>query len=148
VSNTLRLTLKQILAKSLLHALERGIHVIPATFTFDGKVLHHAGHIPFISDPRDDELFALADIAANAAKRYNMRFGPEANAVLAGVSRLNGVPYIYTVFYGIFCQSCGLYDYFDDYGIILADHGVRSVPESVAQFGNTYIVRFRVKEAP
>ncbi len=133
--------------KSFLHALERGIHVIPATFAFDGKTLSYVGRVPFISDPRDDELYILADLAAGAAKMYNDRFGPEARAVLAGVSRQGGVPHIHVVFHGIFCQSCGLYDYFDDYGIVLADHGVHSVLDAVKQFGNTYVVRFRVKES-
>ena len=132
--------------KSFLHALGRGVHVVPATFSFDGKALRHVGRIPFISDPHDDELFALAELATEAVQEYNKRFGPEANAVLAGVSRIGGAPYVHIVFYGIFCQSCGLYDYFDDYGLILADQGIRSVPEDVKQFGNTYVVRFKVKE--
>ncbi len=132
--------------RSFLRAISRGVHVIPATFSFDGKTLRHVGRIPFVSDPHDDELFSLANLAADAVIGYNERFGPEANTVLAGVSRIDGIPYIHVVFYGIFCQSCGLYDYFDDYGLILADRGVRSVPDTVKQFGNTYVVRFRVKE--
>ncbi len=132
--------------KAFLRAISKGVHVIPATFFFDGQRLHHTGRIPFVSDPHDDELFSLADIAGDAVREYNERFGPEAQSVLAGVSRLNGVTYVHAVFYGIFCQSCGLYDYFDDYGLLLADRGVHSVPESAKQFGNTYVVRFRVKE--
>jgi len=132
--------------ESFLHALAKGVHVIPATFYFDGKTLHHVGRIPFISDPHDDELFSLANLAADAAEEYSKRFGPGANAVLSGVSRINGVPYIHVVFYGIFCQSCGIYDYFDDYGLILAEQGVKSASDAVNQFGNTYVVRFRVKE--
>jgi len=131
---------------AFLHALSRGMHVIPVTFSFDGRTLHHVGRVPFVSDPHDDELFSLANLAMDAADRYSERFGPEAHAVLAGVSRVDGTPYVHVVFHGIFCQSCGLYDYFDDYGLILADLGVRSVPEFAKRFGNTYVVRFKVKE--
>ena len=132
--------------ESFLHALAKGIHVIPATFSFDGRTLRQVGRLPFVSDPHDDELFSLANLASDAAEEYSKRFGPGAHAVLSGVSRIDGVPYVHTVFYGIFCQSCGLYDYFDDYGLILSDLGVKSVPDSVKQFGNTYVVRFKVKE--
>ncbi|MDN5358240.1 MAG: sugar fermentation stimulation protein [Candidatus Diapherotrites archaeon] len=136
----------KIFHKAVLEALAKGVHVIPATFSFDGSTLRHVDRIPFVSDPYDDELFSLANIASEAAEEYTERFGPEANAVLAGVSRIGGVPYIHVVFYGVFCQSCGLYDYFDDYGLVLGDYGVPSGPEDVKQFGNTYVVRFKVKE--
>ncbi|HID08845.1 TPA: DNA/RNA nuclease SfsA [Candidatus Micrarchaeota archaeon] len=131
--------------KTFLDALSRGVHVVPATFSFDGKTLRLAGRIPFISEPYSGELRALAGVAADAVREYNKRFSPEARAVLSGVYAVGKAMYLQLVFHGVFCQSCGLYDYFEDYEVVLEETGVRSTPESVKRFGDTFLVRFKVR---
>ncbi|NPA76452.1 MAG: DNA/RNA nuclease SfsA [Candidatus Diapherotrites archaeon] len=128
--------------KSLLNALERGVHIVPATFSFDGETLYHVGRIPFISDPHDDELFALADLAAEAVQDYNARFSPEAQAILSGVSRLSGIPHIHFVVRGL----GDLHAYLGDLQHIFTDFGIIGQTSPGLRFGRNVIGQMRLKE--
>ena len=130
---------------AFLHALSKGVHVVPLTFSFDGRVLRYTGRIPFTSDAYDRRLLDLGGTAAAAVKEYNGRFGPESTAVFSGVYSVDGIPYVRVVFHGVFCRSCGVYDYFEDYALVLEELGVRSAPENVRRFGNAFVVQYKVQ---
>ena len=130
---------------AFLHALSKGVHVVPLTFSFDGRVLRYTGRIPFTSDAYDRRLLDLGGTAAAAVKEYNGRFGPESTAVFSGVYSVDGIPYVRVVFHGVFCRSCGVYDYFEDYALVLEELGVRSAPENVRRFGSAFVVQYKVQ---
>ncbi len=124
--------------QSFLRALDRGVHVISLTFSFDGKTLEWRGRIPFLGERGDRR---LAEAVEKGVKEYNARFSPEANVLLSGVwgSRFS------LVFHGVFCISCGLFDYFYDFSIILEELGVKSEPVDYTEFWGAYVVRYRIK---
>ena len=57
-----------------------------------------------------------------AIEEFNKYRAPEATAKLVKVSKKN----FKVDFSGIFCRSCGFYDYFDDLKIILEEKGISS----------------------
>lgn len=47
-------------------------------------------------------------------------------------------------FSGPFCRTCGFYDYFEDYGVILERFGVKVIISSFEEVENGAIVLFKV----
>jgi len=45
-------------------------------------------------------------------------------------------------FKGTFCYTCGFYDYFDDFKILLEEHGLRVRIVGVNEFSEGAIVKF------
>lgn len=48
-------------------------------------------------------------------------------------------------FKGCFCYSCGCFDYVDDFGLMLRDHGLRTVVDEVERVDEGLRVVFVVK---
>jgi hypothetical protein len=64
----------------------------------------------------------LRNILENAVTEYNKYHSPEVKAKLVS---LNEKTFIIE-FKGSFCQTCGFYDYFDDYKILLGEQGLNA----------------------
>ena len=47
-------------------------------------------------------------------------------------------------FTGAFCQSCGFYDYFDDYKILLDEKGLKTIVGQITELDEKAIVTFEV----
>ncbi len=128
----------------LLEALEKNVHVFSLNFSFNGKELSLAGRSVVVSPLTEETLF-LRNVLEEAARAYNEAFSPEANATPTALW-LHEKLRFNVLFHGYLCVSCGLYDYFDDFSLLLDDFGVPSRPIRYIPFGNSFVVRFEVKE--
>ncbi len=79
-----------------------------------------------------------------AIKEYNKYHSPEANAELVA---LHGKSFE-VKFTGSFCVSCGFYDYFDDYTIVLDSKGLKTEIAEINEIEDGAIVKFEVAASP
>ena len=73
-------------------------------------------------------------------KEYNKYRSPEA---LARVISVDGKSFKIE-FIGPFCRSCGLYDYFDDFKLLLEDVGLKSKIGKIKEIDEGAVVRFQI----
>ncbi|MEO0229409.1 MAG: hypothetical protein ABIM42_01880 [candidate division WOR-3 bacterium] len=71
---------------------------------------------------------------------YNRYRYPEVKADIVSFSKGE----IRIVFSGPFCRTCGFYDYFEDYGVILEKAGIKVEISKVEEFENGAIVLFKI----
>ena len=76
-----------------------------------------------------------------AVKEFNKYRSPEATAKLISVKGKS----IKLEFSGVFCKTCGFYDYFDDFIIMLEEYGIKASRLSVRESDNSAIVEFGIK---
>jgi hypothetical protein len=62
----------------------------------------------------------MRHIVETAIREYNKYHSPEATAKLISMNE----GFFKIEFTGSFCQTCGFYDYFDDYKILLEEKGL------------------------
>ena len=75
----------------------------------------------------------------NAIEEYNKDRSPEAKAKLISIDEKA----FKIEFTGSFCNTCGFYDYFDDYKIILEDRGLKSRITQIKEIEKGAIVDFQ-----
>ena len=63
------------------------------------------------------------NIIEDAIREYNKYHSPEANTKLVSMSEKS----FKIEFTGTFCYTCGFYDYFDDYKILLQEKGLKAI---------------------
>lgn len=115
-------------------AVRKGVHVVPLTFSFDGRELKVHERIPYVYPLTSDTLDLLRKVEKGVEK-YNKRFSPESIAIPSGI--LENI--IEVTFYGPFCISCALYDYFYD----LANFVKANIkPVGYREFGGAFVVRY------
>jgi len=51
------------------------------------------------------------------------------------------------VFNGVFCYSCGFYDYFDDFKILLEEKGLKNRIAEITEVDDGGVVDFRLSQA-
>jgi hypothetical protein len=73
-----------------------------------------------------------------AIRLFNKYRAPEANAKLIKFDNRK----IVVDFTGIFCRTCGFYDYFDDLKIFLEERGIKSKVSKIEEKENGAIVIF------
>ncbi len=117
-------------ADALRFAALTGVHVTALRFSFDGEILSLAGRLPVILREAGRELLRRAERAARA---YNKRFSPEANAVPTAADEGR----VWVLFHGFMCVSCGLRDYFEDFADLL---GLPLI--AYHQIGTAYVAAF------
>lgn len=78
---------------------------------------------------------------SKAIEKYNKYRAPESNVKLEKIRN----KHILLIFYGPFCKSCGIYDYFDDFIFFLRDFGLDGKIKYVKKFDNNFLVKFLVK---
>ena len=78
------------------------------------------------------------DKIQEAVAEFNKYRSPEATAKLLGVQEKDFV----ISFMGSFCQSCGFYDYFDDYAIALEDIGLKAAIKRIKEIPDGAEVTF------
>ncbi len=118
--------------RELERALERGVHVTGVKFSFNGKNLVYRGRIPVITD---EGLRGLAEEVEIGIERFNRGFSPEASAELSALWPTG----FNVVFSGVFCISCGVYDYFYDLG-----QETDAEPVDYTEFWGRFVVRYRM----
>jgi hypothetical protein len=80
----------------------------------------------------------LRNKVIGAIRDFNKYRSPEATAKLLKFNKKE----IVVDFTGIFCRSCGFYDYFDDLKIFLEEKGIKSKISRIEEKENGAIVRF------
>ncbi|MCX8170572.1 MAG: hypothetical protein N3E47_01175 [Candidatus Bathyarchaeota archaeon] len=85
----------------------------------------------------------LEEIIADAIAEYNRYRSPEVKAELLSISD-DGIK---IEFVGSFCYTCGFYDYFKDYRIILEEMGLKTIISDIEETDKGAIVIFRVLDA-
>ncbi|MEM1606927.1 MAG: hypothetical protein QXW55_02100 [Candidatus Bathyarchaeia archaeon] len=85
----------------------------------------------------------LNRIVEDAIAEYNRYRSPEVEARLISIS--DGE--IKIEFGGGLCYTCGFYDYFEDYRIILGEMGLKTVISSIEETDEGAIVTFRIVDA-
>lgn len=76
--------------------------------------------------------------AVEEFKRYRY---PEADVNVVSLTK----EILKVKFSGHFCETCGFYDYFDDFVIFLEEKGVKVTRKSVMETDNGAMVEFRIK---
>ncbi|MEM2342019.1 MAG: hypothetical protein QXX94_05750 [Candidatus Bathyarchaeia archaeon] len=84
----------------------------------------------------------LEEIVEDAIAEYNKYRSPEVEARLLSLS--NGE--IKIKFGGSFCYTCGFYDYFEDYKVILEEMGLKAEISSIEETDEGAIVTFKISE--
>lgn len=82
----------------------------------------------------------LKEVIKEAILEYNRYRVPEVKAKLISVND----NMIEVKFEGTFCYTCGFYDYFEDYAIILEEKGINIEIDEVQEAEDGGIVRFRI----
>lgn len=85
-------------------------------------------------------LRGIREIVEDAVAEYNRYRAPEAVARLLSISNNE----IMVEFSGGICYTCGFYDYFEDYKIILEEMGLETVISSIEETDEGAIVIFKV----
>lgn len=124
-------------AEAFLGAVRRGVHVITVTFSFNGKELEIRNRIPYIY-PDDIERRKIVIELESSIQKYNELFSPESRTILSGVLENN----VEIVFYGPFCASCALHDYFYDFAQLTE---LNLKPLGYRKFGNVFVVRYALE---
>jgi len=86
----------------------------------------------------------LKRILGNRINEYNRYRSPEANARLVSIGKRS----FEIEFSGTFCYTCGIYDYFDDFRILLEEAGLKTMISEVREAGEGFVVRFEIAEQP
>jgi superoxide reductase len=77
----------------------------------------------------------------DAIKEYNKFRIPEIKAKLISI---NGISFN-VEFTGSFCESCGFYDYFDDFSILLEDdYGLKTKIIEINEISEGAVVKFEM----
>ncbi|MBS7624283.1 hypothetical protein KEJ29_01730 [Candidatus Bathyarchaeota archaeon] len=84
----------------------------------------------------------LKKIVEDAIVEYNRYRSPEVEARLMSISENK----IEIEFGGSICYTCGFYDYFEDYRIILEEMGLKTVISSIEEVDEKAIVAFSILE--
>jgi hypothetical protein len=80
----------------------------------------------------------LRNILENAVTEYNKYRSPEVKAKLVSLNEKT-----FTIeFKGSFCQTCGFYDYFDDYKILLEEQGLNASIAEIMEIDEGAVVTF------
>jgi superoxide reductase len=82
----------------------------------------------------------MKKILEEVIEEYNKYHSPEAIAKLVSIEERSFI----IKFTGSFCQSCGFYDYFDDYKILLEEHGLKSDITGITEIEEGAKVKFKV----
>ena len=83
----------------------------------------------------------LKEILEKAVKEYNKYRSPEVNAEFVSLNE----NILEIKFSGIFCYTCGFYDYFDDFRYILKEMNVETKIIGIKEFNEESIVKFKVE---
>jgi len=83
----------------------------------------------------------LLKIIKKVIKEYNKYRSPEVTARLIDIED----NFFKVEFGGSFCYTCGFYDYFDDFKILLEDNGLKTNITEIKKFDEGAIVKFVVK---
>ena len=76
-------------------------------------------------------------------REYNKYHSPEAKMQLVSMSEKT----FKIEFTGSFCQTCGFYDYFDDYTILLEEKGLKASIAEIVEIDEGAVVTFEVLES-
>jgi len=82
----------------------------------------------------------LRNILKNAVREYNKYHSPEARTKLVSMSEKA----FKIEFKGSFCHTCGFYDYFDDYKILLEERGLKAAVAEIIEIDEGAVVTFDV----
>ncbi len=82
----------------------------------------------------------LRNIIENAIGEFNKYHSPEANTKLVSMNDKS----IKIEFTGTFCHTCGFYDYFDDYKILLEEKGLKAVIGEINEGDEKAVVTFEI----
>lgn len=105
-----------------------------------GRYLHYLRmQFPSLAPRR---LIVIREKIAKAIEEFNKYRVPEARAKLISIKEKA----FKIKFTGSFCQTCGFYDYFDDYKIILEDAGLKTKIVEIEEIENGAIVKFEAIE--
>lgn len=85
----------------------------------------------------------LRNIIKNAIREYNKYHSPEAKTKLVSMSEKA----FKIEFTGSFCHTCGFYDYFDDYKILLEEKGLKAAVDEIIEIDEGAVVTFEVLES-
>ncbi|MCP8304435.1 MAG: hypothetical protein H3Z50_03065 [archaeon] len=85
---------------------------------------------------------SLKNIIENAVNEYNRYRSPEATATLISMDKR----FFDIEFTGTFCYTCGFYDYFDDYKILLEEIGLKTKITKIEEIDEGAVVKFEVIE--
>ena len=89
-----------------------------------------------------NRLTDLRNILENAVTEYNKYHSPEVKA-----KRVSLKEKTFTIaFTGSFCHTCGFYDYFDDYKILLEEKGLNASIAEITEIDEGAVVTFEVVE--
>ena len=83
----------------------------------------------------------MGTIIESAIKEYNKYHSPEAEARLISIDTKS----FQIEFFGSFCYTCGFYDYFDDYKILLEEQGLKSEILEIIENKRGTVVKFDVQ---
>jgi len=84
----------------------------------------------------------LRKIIKNAIEEYNKYRSPEAKARLISINEMD----LKIEFTGTFCHTCGFYDYFDDYKILLEEKGLKTKITEIEEIDEGANVKFEILE--
>ncbi|MEM5835315.1 MAG: AAA family ATPase [Candidatus Aenigmatarchaeota archaeon] len=76
-----------------------------------------------------------------AVEEYNKYRAPEANIEIEKIKD----NYVILRFFGPFCKSCGVYDYFEDFIFFLRDLELDGKIKNVKEIKNGFLVKFKIK---
>jgi superoxide reductase len=82
----------------------------------------------------------LIKTVEKAIKEYNRYRSPEAIARLID----NDFNFLEIEFTGSFCNTCGFYDYFEDYIVTLEEYGLKIKTAEIQEIGEGAIVKFYI----
>ncbi|MEM1507349.1 MAG: hypothetical protein QXU02_03115 [Candidatus Bathyarchaeia archaeon] len=85
-------------------------------------------------------MLELNRVVEEAIVEYNKYRSPEVEAKLLSISGGE----IKIEFGGSFCYTCGFYDYFEDYRIILEEMGLKTIISDIEETVEGAIVTFRI----
>jgi hypothetical protein len=86
--------------------------------------------------------YPLREIIENAIEEYNRYMSPEVKAKLISINEK-----IFEInFTGTFCYTCGFYDYFDDYKILLEENELKTKITEIKEINEGANVTFETIE--
>lgn len=82
----------------------------------------------------------ISKVIKKAVEEFNKYRSPEATAKLISVKEKSfGIE-----FTGTFCKTCGFYDYFDDFRLILEEKGLKTKTGEVKEIDQGAVVEFDI----
>jgi hypothetical protein len=82
----------------------------------------------------------ISEVIAKAVKDFNKYRYPEAKAKLISLSKKS----LKIEFTGPFCTTCGFYDYFDDFRLILEEKGLKTKTGEKEGMDQGAVVEFNI----